>query len=149
MPRPAHAQSQTQSPQKPAAPAPTAETPTAIPVAEITGRADEVSAYLRSIDEQLPPSSQISKIEQELGPLGDKLTERAEQTHRTIVAAPGLGTLDSPPDSWQSSRLGLGSGMANVTDRANWPRTQRTPRAKLGAPGGKNRAARRARKGPP
>jgi len=149
MPRPAHAQSQTQSPQKPAAPAPTAETPTAIPVAEITGRADEVSAYLRSIDEQLPPSSQISKIEQELGPLGDKLTERAEQTHRTIVAAPGLGTLDSLADSWQSSRLGLVSWMANVTDRANWLEQQRTQLAKLSATWAKTRAELRAAKVPP
>ena len=149
VPRPAHAQSQTQSPQTPATPARDTDAPKAIPVAEVAGRADDVSTYLRSLDQQLPPSSQISKIEQELGPLGDKLTERAEQTHRTIVAAPGLGTLDSLADSWQSGRLGLVSWMATVTDRANWLEQQRAQLAKLSATWAKTRAELRAAKVPP
>ena len=149
VPRPAHAQSQTQSPQTTAAPVPAADTPTAIPVAEVTGRADDVSAFLRSLDEQLPPTSQISKIEQELGPLDDKLAERAEQTRRTIASAPGLGTLDSFADSWQSSRVGLVSWMATVTDRANWLEQQRTQLAKLSATWAKTRAELRAAKVPP
>jgi hypothetical protein len=149
VPRPAHAQSQTQSPQTTAAPVPTADTPTTIPVAEVTGRADDVSTYLRSLDEQLPPSAQISKIEQELGPLGDKLAERAEQTRRTIATAPGLGTLDSLADSWQSSRLGLVSWMATVTDRANWLEQQRTELAKLSATWARTRAELRGAKVPP
>jgi potassium-dependent mechanosensitive channel len=146
VPRPAHAQSQTQSPQTPA---PAAAPPTAIPVAEVTGRADDVGTYLRSLDEQLPPSAQISKIEQDLGPLGEKLSERAEQTHRTIVGAPGLGTLDSLTDSWQSSRLGLVSSMAIVTDRANWLEQQRSQLAKLSATWAKTRAELQAAKVPP
>jgi small-conductance mechanosensitive channel len=149
VPRSAHAQSQTQSPQTTAAPTRAADTPTAIPVAEVTGRADEVGAYLRSLDDQLPPSPQISKIEQELGPLGDKLTERAEQARRTIVGAPGLGALDSLADSWQSSRLGLASWMAIVTDRANWIEQQRAQLAKLSATWAKTRAELRAAEVPP
>jgi small-conductance mechanosensitive channel len=149
IPRPAHAQSQTQSPQTPAAPAPAADTPTAIPVAEVAGRADDVSAFLRSLDEQLPPSSQISKIEQELGPLDDKLAERAEQTRRIIASAPGLGTLDSLADSWQSGRLGLVSWMATVTDRANWLEQQRAQLAKLSATWAKTRADLRVAQVPP
>jgi potassium efflux system protein len=148
-PRPAHAQSQTQSPQTTAAPVPTADTPTAIPVAEVTGRADDVSTYLRSLDEQLPPSAQISKIEQELGPLSDKLAERADQTRRTIANAPGLGALDALADSWQSSRLGLASWMTTVTERANWLEQQRTQLAKLSSTWLLTRQELRAAKVPP
>jgi potassium-dependent mechanosensitive channel len=134
--RSTHAQTQTTTPpvsQAPKAPAePAAAPPTPIPVAEVAGRADEVSAFLRSVDEQLPPSTQITKIEQELGALTEKLAERSEQTRRTIESEPGLVALDSLIDSWQSSRLGLESWMTVVTERANWLEQQRTQLAKLG-----------------
>ena len=130
-----HAQAQTVSPQAPPASkapdAPANDTPTPIPVAEVTGRADEVSALLRSIDDQLSSRSQIEKIEGELGPLSEKLADRTEQTRRTIAGAPALGTLDSLADSWQSSRMGLASWMTIVTERANWLEQQRTKLAKL------------------
>jgi hypothetical protein len=134
-PRLAHAQTQTTAPSAsptPTAPAaPAADTPQPIPVAEVAGRADDVSAFLRSVEEQLPPSAQITKIEGELGPLSEKLAERGEQTRRIIEANPGLGALDSLTDSWQSGRLGLMSWMTAVTDRANWLERQRSLLAKL------------------
>jgi small-conductance mechanosensitive channel len=138
-PRPAHAQTQTatpppasQTPKAPTAPAaPAADTPKPIPVAEVAGRADEVASYLRSVDERLPPSAQITKTDGDLGPLSEKLAERAEQTKRIIEANPGLGALDALTDSWQSSRLGLMSWMTTVTDRANWLEQQRALLAKL------------------
>jgi potassium-dependent mechanosensitive channel len=145
-PQPAHAQTQTQSPQ---APARAADTPAPIPVAEVAQRADDVSAFLRSLDERLPPSPQIAKIEQELGPLSDRLAERAEQTRRTIEAAPGLGTLDSLADSWQASRLGLAAWMTAVTERANWLEQQRAELAKLSATWTRTRLELRAAKVPP
>ena len=153
VPRVAHAQTtQTQSPQTPPAPSAPArapDTPTAIPVAEVTGRADEVSVLLRSIDDQLSQSPQISKIEQELGPLSEKLADRTEQTRRTIDAAPGIGTLDSLTDSWQSSRMGLGGWMTTVTERANWLEQRRTQLAKLSATWTLTRQELRVAKVPP
>ena len=149
-PRPANAQTQTAAPpaaQAPAAPAP--DTPKPIPVAEVAGRADEVSAVLRSVDEQLRPSAQITKIEGELGPLSEKLAERAEQTKRLIAANPGIGALDALTDSWQSGRLGLMSWMSIVTDRANWLEQQRTLLAKLSATWTLTRQELRVAKVPP
>jgi small-conductance mechanosensitive channel len=149
--RPADAQT-TQSPptpKTPAAPVPPADTPTAIPVAEVTARADDVSVLLRSIDEQLPPSAPITKIEQELEPLGQKLAERAEQTKKTIEAAPGLGVLDSLTDSWQASRLGLVGWMNTVTERANRLEEQRAQLAKLSTRWTLTRQELRAAKVPP
>jgi len=43
-----------------------AEAPPAIPIAEVARGADEVGAFLRSLDEQLPSSAQIKRIEQDL-----------------------------------------------------------------------------------
>jgi potassium-dependent mechanosensitive channel len=153
IPHLAHAQSETASPQAsqaPKAPAtPAAETPAPIPVAEVTGRADDVSALLRTIEEHLPPSSQITKIEQELGPLSDKLAARADQTRRAIANAPGLGALDALADSWQSSRLGLVSWMTTVTERANWIEQQRTQLAQLSSTWLLTRQEVRAAKVPP
>ena len=152
-PRPAHAQTQTATPpasQTPTAPAaPAADTPKPIPVAEVAGRADEVSASLRSVEEHLPPSAQITKIEGELGPLSEKLAERGEQTKRIIDANPGLGALDSLTDSWQSGRLGLVSWMTTVTDRANWLEQQRALLEKLSATWTLTRQELRVAKVPP
>jgi small-conductance mechanosensitive channel len=149
VPRPAHAQSQTQSPQTPATPPRAADTPTAIPVAEVAGRADDVSAFLRSLDERLPPSPQIAKIEQDLGPLSEKLVERTEQTGRTLATTPELGTLDSLADSWQSSRVALAAWMTTVTERANWLEQQRAQLASLNTTWTRTRLELRAAKVPP
>src|SRR5262245_27400654 len=153
VPHLAHAHAQTLSPQAPPASkapdAPANDTPTPIPVAEVTGRADEVSALLRSIDDQLSSRSQIAKIEGELGPLSEKLADRTEQTRRTIAGAPALGTLDSLADSWQSSRMGLVSWMTIVTERANWLEQQRTQLAKLSSTWLLTRQELRAAKVPP
>ena len=145
-PRSACAQAQTQSPQ---APARAADTPATIPVAEVAGRADEVSALVRSLDERLPPSPQIAKIEQDLGPLSDKLVERAEQTRRTLATTPELGTLDSLADSWQSSRVALAAWMTTVTERVNWLEQQRTQLADLNTTWTRTRLELRAAKVPP
>jgi potassium-dependent mechanosensitive channel len=152
-PRSAHAQAQTQSPQAPppprAQPTAAADTPATIPVAEVAGRADEVSTLLRSLDERLPPSPQITKIEQDLGPLSDKLVERAEQTRRTLATTPELGTLDSLADSWQASRTALAAWMTTVTERANWLEQQRAQLASLNTTWTRTRLELRAAKVPP
>ena len=104
---------------------------------------------LRSLDERLPPSPQIAKIEQDLGPLSDKLVERAEQTRRTLATTPELGTLDSLAESWQSSRVALAAWMTTVTERANWLEQQRAQLASLNTTWTRTRLELRAAKVPP
>ena len=105
----------------------------AIPIAEVAGRADEVGAFLRSLDEQLPASPQMKRIEQELPPLSERLADRFEQTQQTIGSRHALGTLDALMDFWRSSRGGLSAWLATVTERADWLEQQRAELAKLTA----------------
>jgi potassium-dependent mechanosensitive channel len=126
-----------------------AEAPPAIPIAEIAGRADEVGAFLRSLDERLPAGPQIKRIEQELPPLSERLAERVEQTQQTIESRHALGTLDALTDSWRSSRGGLAAWMALVTERADWLEQQRADLTRLAATWTRTRTEVRAAKAPP
>src|SRR5690349_15327596 len=123
--------------------------PAAIPIAEIAGRADEVSALLRTLDERLPASPQIKRIEQELPALSERLADRSEQTHQTIESRHALGTLDALMDFWRSSRGALAAWMATVTERADWLEQQRVELAKLGVTWARTRTEVRAAKAPP
>ena len=146
-PRPAHAQAaQTQSPQTPPR---AADAPSAIPVAEVTWRADEVATLLRALEEQLPPSPPVARIQQELAPMGERLTERFDQTKRTIESRPGLGTLDTLADSWKSSRAGLAAWMETLIERATRLERERAQLARLSAIWTLTRAEVRAAKVPP
>ena len=125
------------------------EAPPAIPIAEIAGRADEVGALLRSLDQRLPASPQIKRIEQELPPLSERLADRSEQTQQTMESRHALGTLDTLMDSWRSSRGGLATWMALVTERADWLEQQRGQLAKLMGTWTRTRTEVRAAKAPP
>jgi small-conductance mechanosensitive channel len=152
-PRPAQAQAQTSSPQAPGpspqTPPRAADAPSAIPIAEVTRRADDVAALLRSLEEQLPPSPAIARLQQELAPTAARLTERFDQTKRSIESRPGLGTLDTLADSWNSSRAGLAAWMETLIERANWLERERAQLAKLSATWTLTRAEVRAAKVPP
>jgi potassium efflux system protein len=147
-PQPPSPQPQTQT-QAPQAPPRAAEAPAAIPIAEVTQQADEVAAFLRSLEEQLPPSQPVARIEQELAPMGERLTERFDQTRRTINSSPGLGTLDGLAESWTSSRNGLAAWMQALIERANWLERERAQLAKLAATWTLTRTAVREAKVPP
>jgi small-conductance mechanosensitive channel len=126
-----------------------ADAPSAIPIAEIAGRVDEVGAFLRSLEAQLPASPQIKRIEQELPPLSERLSDRLEQTQQTIESRHALGTLDSLMDFWRSSRGGLAAWMTTVTERADWLERERAELAKLSATWTRTRTEVRAAKAPP
>ncbi|MGH7309198.1 MAG: mechanosensitive ion channel domain-containing protein [Candidatus Rokuibacteriota bacterium] len=96
-----------------------------IPLAEVTARAEEVGALLRTLDPQLPPDGQVARIESELPALSERLTQRFDRTRRTIETRPGLGTIDALADSWQSSRLDLRARLDTLTTRAIWLDQQR------------------------
>jgi small-conductance mechanosensitive channel len=145
-PRPAEAQTPPPASQGPKV---AADVPQAIPVAEVARRADEAGAFLRLLDEQLPASPQIRRIEQELPPLSERLADRFEQTRQTLESRHALGTLDALVDSWRSSRGGLATWMATVTERADWLERQRAELAKLVATWARTRVEVRAAKAPP
>jgi small-conductance mechanosensitive channel len=123
--------------------------PPAIPVAEVARRADEAGAFLRSLDDQLPASPPIKRIEQELPALSERLADRFEQTQQTIDSRHALGTLDALTDSWRSSRGSLVAWLALVTERADWLEHQRAELAKLTATWTLTRTEVRAAKPPP
>jgi small-conductance mechanosensitive channel len=123
--------------------------PPAIPVAEVARRADEAGAFLRSLDDQLPASPPIKRIEQELPALSERLADRFEQTQQTIDSRHALGTLDALTDSWRSSRGSLVAWLALVTERADWLEHQRAELAKLTATWTGTRTEVRAAKAPP
>jgi len=65
----------------------------AIPVAEVAGRADEVGAFLRSLDEQLLASPQIKRI------------EFHEVTRDAVIVASGMATCESCSEAAVSRQL--------------------------------------------
>ena len=152
-PRPAQAQAQAPPPhgqtQSPQTPARAADAPSGIPIPEVTRQADEVAALLRSLEEQLPPSPSAARIQQELAPTGERLTERFDQTKRIIDSRPALGTLDSLADSWRSSRVTLAAWMETLIERANWLERERAQLAQLSATWTLTRTQVRAAKVPP
>jgi potassium efflux system protein len=101
------------------------EAPAPIPVAEVTPRAAEVSAFLRSLNAELQRGGPIARIETDLPALNRRLTERVGHTTRTIESQPGLGSLDALAESWHVSQLGLRSWMELLTARAVWLDQQR------------------------
>jgi small-conductance mechanosensitive channel len=102
-----------------------ADTPAPIPLAEIAGRAEEVAAFLRVLDAELPPAAPVARIASELPALSERLGERSARTSQTVASRPGLGTLDALADSWQSSRLVLTGWTETLTTRATWLDQQR------------------------
>ena len=145
-PRPADAQTQPPVSQGPKA---SADAPQAIPVAEVARRADEAGTFLRALDEQLAASPEIQRIERELPSLSGRLTDRFQHTQQTIESRSALGTLDALVDFWRSSRGGLATWMATVTERADWLEQRRAELAKLGATWSRTRAEVRTAKTPP
>src|SRR5712664_2547368 len=81
--------------------------PAAVPIAEISQRAEEVATLLRSLERELGPSPQVGRIEHDLTPLSSRLEARFDRTKQTLEAGAELGPLDTLADLWQSSRLGL------------------------------------------
>jgi small-conductance mechanosensitive channel len=123
--------------------------PETIPIAEIAGRADEVGTFLRHLADQLSSSPQIKRIEQELPSLSERLADRLVQTRQTLESRHALGTLEALVDSWRSSRGGLTTWMAAVTERADWLEKQRAELAKLAATWTRTRVEIRSAKAPP
>src|SRR5262245_36359686 len=90
---------------------------TAIPIAEVATRAEEVTAKLRALDDELAQNPQIAEIEKELPQLSERIKERSSRTDLALTST-DLVALDGLSESWQSSRLTLVDWMRLLTRRA-------------------------------
>jgi potassium-dependent mechanosensitive channel len=133
----------------PAARAASPSTPAAIPVAEISQRAEEVNGLLRALERDLRPSAQIEKIERELGPVTSRLDARVDRTRQTLQSGAELGLLDTLADLWQASRMGLATWVETLTVRATWLEQQRAALVALAETWTLTRTEARAAKVPP
>jgi small-conductance mechanosensitive channel len=121
----------------------------AVPVAEISQRAEEVNGLLRALERDLQPSPQIERIEHELDPLARRLDTRLDRTKHTLESGAELGALDNLVDLWQASRLGLAAWVETLTVRATWLEQQRAGLATLAETWTRTRTEARAAKVPP
>ena len=107
---PAHTLAQPRNPALPTAPPvsrPALPVSVAIPVSEVTARAEEVNSYLRALDSQLTPGAQIIRIQRELPQRGQRLVARFDRTRRVVETQADFRTLDSLLDFWESARADL------------------------------------------
>src|SRR5262245_45405037 len=125
---PAHTMAQARNPALPTAPPvsrPALPVSVAIPVSEVTARAEEVNSYLRALDSQLTPGAQIIRIQRELPQRGQGLVARFDRTRRVVETQAEFRTLDSLLDFWESTRADLLGWMHLLTTRAVWLDQQR------------------------
>jgi len=90
----------------------------AIPLSDIAARFENATAFLRTVDALLEPRGDVGAIEQGLGSLSTRLTERRQATERVLAAAPSLAALDALADSWQPLRIELAASLATLRARA-------------------------------
>ena len=98
--------------------APALEVSAAIPVAEVTTRAAEVSNLLRTLYTQFAPSPEIEKIAKELPEVSARIAMETERTMKILRAQPTLETLQTEEQSWQKSQIAMGRWMSLLTQRA-------------------------------
>src|SRR5437867_120564 len=127
-PQPAPTQSPSPGAQAPQAPK---EPPASIPSAEVSARANEVVNYLRTLERDLEPSRPVVGIDRALPDISARLDDRTARTRETLDSGPGLATLDSLVDAWQSSRVALVAWIDTLTTRAVWLEQQRQRLAEL------------------
>ncbi|HEU5195976.1 MAG TPA: mechanosensitive ion channel domain-containing protein [Methylomirabilota bacterium] len=92
--------------------------PPPIPLPDIAGRYEGITALLRTIDLLLEPRAEVDAIEDGLPALSTRLAERREATERVLAGSPSLATLDALADSWQPLRIELAAALATLRARA-------------------------------
>jgi potassium-dependent mechanosensitive channel len=94
------------------------ETSAAIPVAEVTTRATEVSDFLRTLYKQFAPSHEIEKILKELPEVSARIASENERTMKLLRAQPTLVMLQTEEQAWQRRQIEMGRWMSLLTQRA-------------------------------
>src|SRR5262245_29784539 len=92
--------------------------PPPIPLPDIAGRYEGVTALLRTVDVLLEPRAEVDEIEDGLPALSTRLAERREATRRVLAGSPSLAALDALADSWQPLRIELAAALATLRARA-------------------------------
>jgi hypothetical protein len=98
--------------------APAVQASAAIPVAEVTSRAAEVSNFLRTLYTQFAPSPEIEKILNELPEVSARLSTELDRTMRVLRAQPTLVMLQTEEQAWQRRQIEMGRWMGLLTQRA-------------------------------
>jgi hypothetical protein len=98
--------------------APAAQASAAIPVAEVTTRATEVSDLLRTLYKQFAPSHEIEKILKELPEVSARIAAENERTMKLLRAQPTLVMLQTEEQAWQRRQIEMGRWMSLLTQRA-------------------------------
>jgi potassium efflux system protein len=98
------------------APAPKASE--AIPVADVTARATEVSRFLRTLYSQVASSRETEKIQKELPEVSARMAVELLRTEQNLQAQPTLEMLQTEQHLWQKSQLDMGRWLNLVTQRA-------------------------------
>jgi potassium efflux system protein len=98
--------------------APAAQAPAAIPVADVTARATEVSNFLRTLYTQFAPSQDIEKVQRDLPDASGRMAVELLRTKRNLQAQPTLEMLQTEQQLWQRSQLDMGKWLNLVTQRA-------------------------------
>ena len=101
------------------APAPTKPPPpTAIPVPEVAGRAEEAAKALRDLDAIATPGPAIETIEKRLPDIDARIAAQAEVTTRQLDAQPSGPTLDALAALWHTTSVELTGYVDILTKRA-------------------------------
>ena len=98
--------------------APAVQASAAIPVAEVTSRAAEVSNFLRTLYTQFAPSPEIEKILNELPEVSARLSTELDRTMRVLREQPTLVMLQTEEQAWQRRQIEMGRWMGLLTQRA-------------------------------
>ncbi|HEY8516530.1 MAG TPA: mechanosensitive ion channel domain-containing protein [Candidatus Binatia bacterium] len=92
-----------------AAPEATPAPPRVIPVPEIATRAEETTARLRTLEETLRKTEEVSRIADALGPFTERLKQRRRTHDLALDSGPTLRALSQMTATWQGDRAQLAS----------------------------------------
>jgi potassium efflux system protein len=98
--------------------APAAQAPAAIPVANVTARATEVSNLLRNLYAEVAPSREIEKIQRDLPEISARMAKELVRTEQNLQTQPTMEMLQTEQQLWQKSQLDMGRWLNLVTQRA-------------------------------
>jgi potassium efflux system protein len=90
----------------------------AIPVANVTAQATEVSNFLRTLYTQVAPGREIEQIQKELPEVSARMEVELLRTEQNLHTQPTLEMLQTEQQLWQKSQLDMGRWLSLVTQRA-------------------------------
>ncbi len=97
--------------------APAAQTPGAIPLADIATKATEVEALLRTLNTELAPSPDIERIEKQLPGVSGLIGREFAGTMNLLQTQPPLATIQAQEQLWRSRQKEITAWLNHLTRR--------------------------------